>query len=259
MPIHGISATQLIAAGREYYEKLKKHGEVKDDKKVLLQLIRSKLNGNHTASELDEPLEYSSRCKTRAVLVVTSAIDINGIKVTKLASKLLMKSAGLSLDSLSHWALVAVDRGEGTCYLYDLMSDQMLPTTKIMKNYPRCFPVTEEMVQTWTGASYIGETTRTHEEILEIASRYISEHPRYNLFEANCQNLAEALVVELCNGKVISQSNLGEEVKMLSTRMSSTLLMKMSLDRNALRELKSDIKTAGDRLIAAKGSKAIHE
>ncbi|KAK7712951.1 hypothetical protein SLS64_001441 [Diaporthe eres] len=226
MPIHGISATQLIAAGREYYEKLKKHGEVKDDKKVLLKLIRSKLNGNHTASELDEPLEYSSRCKTSAVLVVTSAIDINGIKVTKLASKLLMKSAGLSLDSLSHWALVAVDRGEGTCYLYDLMSDQMLPTTKIMKNYP---------------------------------SRYISEHPRYNLFEANCQNLAEALVMELCNGKVISQSNLGEEVKMLSTRMSSTLLMKMSLDRNALRELKSDIKTAGDRLIAAKGSKAIHE
>lgn len=80
-------------------------------------------------------MEYSSRCKTRAVLVVTSAIDINGIQVTKLASKLLMKSAGLSLDSLSHWALVAVDRGEGTCYLYDLMSDQMLPTTKIMKNY----------------------------------------------------------------------------------------------------------------------------
>lgn len=79
------------------------------------------------------------------------------------------------------------------------------------------------------------------------------------MFEANCQNLAEALVVELCNGKVISQSNLGEEVKMLSNRMSSTLLMKMSLDRNALRELKSDIKTAGDRLIAAKGSKAIHE
>lgn len=91
------------------------------------------------------------------------------------------------------------------------------------------------------------------------ASRYISEHPRYNLFEANCQNLAEALVVELCNGKVISQSNLGEEVKMLSNKMSSTLLMKMSLDRNALRELKSDIKTAGDRLIVAKGSKAIHE
>lgn len=102
------------------------------------------------------------------MLVVTSAIDINGIQVTRLASKLLMKSAGLSLDSLSHWALVAVDRGEGTCYLYDLMSDQLLPTTKLMKNYPRCFPVTEEMVQTWTGASYIGETTRKHEEILEI-------------------------------------------------------------------------------------------
>jgi len=259
MPIHGISASQLIAAGKEYYERLKKHGEVKEDKKALLKLIRSKLYGNHTLAELEEPLEYNSKCKTRAVIVVTSEIDINGIKVTKLASKILMKRAGLSLDSLSHWALVAVDRGDGPCFLYDLMSDQMLPTTKIMKNYPRCFPVTEEMVQSWTGASYIGETTRSHNEILELASRYISEHPRYNLFEANCQNLAEALVVELCNGKVISQSNLGEEVKMLSTRMSSTLLMKMSLDRNALRELKSDIKTAGDRLIAARGSKAIHE
>lgn len=121
-------ARQLTAPRR-------KHGEVKDDKKALLKLIRSKLNGDHTACELEEPLEYTSRCKTRAVLVATSAIDINGIQVTRLASKLLMKSAGLSLDSLSHWALVTVDRGEGTCYLYDLMSDQMLPTTKIMKNY----------------------------------------------------------------------------------------------------------------------------
>ena len=51
-----------------------------------------------------------------------------------------MKSAGLSLDSLSHWALVTVDRGEGTCHLYDLMSDQMLPTTKIMKNYRMHYP-----------------------------------------------------------------------------------------------------------------------
>lgn len=46
--------------------------------------------------------------------------------------------------------------------------EEMLPTTKIMKNYPRCFPVTEEMTQTWTGCSYIGETTRTHDQILEL-------------------------------------------------------------------------------------------
>lgn len=44
----------------------------------------------------------------------------------------------------------------------------MLPTTKVMKNYPRCFPVTEEMVESWTGCSYIGETTRTHDQILDL-------------------------------------------------------------------------------------------
>lgn len=44
----------------------------------------------------------------------------------------------------------------------------MLPTTKIMKNYPRCFPVTEQMVESWTGCSYIGETTRTHDQILDL-------------------------------------------------------------------------------------------
>lgn len=72
------------------------------------------------------PLEYNTRCKTSAVLVATSEIDINGIQVTKLASKVLAKHGGLSLDSLSHWALVVVDRGDGVCYLYDLMSDRKL-------------------------------------------------------------------------------------------------------------------------------------
>lgn len=152
-----------------------------------MKSLREKLDSDFTASELDEPLEYNPRCKTSAVLVATSAIDINGIKVTKLASKVLAKHAGLSLDSLSHWALVVVDRGDGVSYLYDLMSDrefhshlpllwsltnsrllEMLPTTKIMRNYPRCFPVTNEMIQSWTSLSYIGETTRTHDEILEM-------------------------------------------------------------------------------------------
>ncbi|ROW09616.1 hypothetical protein VMCG_02384 [Cytospora schulzeri] len=234
-----------------------KQSGAREEKKALIKHIRAKLNGNHTVADLDEALEYNPRCKTSAVLVVTSAIDINGIQVTKLASKLLAKHAALSLDSLSHWALVVVDRGDGTCYLYDLMSDQMLPTTKLMKNYPRCFPVTEQMVESWTGASYIGETTKGHDEILDLAATFISSHPRYNLFSNNCQHLAEELVRELCNGKIISQANLGEEVKLLSTKISSVMLMKMHLDRDALRELRSDIKTAGDRLIAEKGSKVI--
>lgn len=94
------------------------------EKKALLKLLRSKLDGNHTEAELEEPLEYTTKCKTSAVLVATSAIDINGIKVTKLASKVLADHVGLSLDALSHWALVVVDRGDGVCYLYDLMSDR---------------------------------------------------------------------------------------------------------------------------------------
>ncbi|KAF3767557.1 hypothetical protein M406DRAFT_41078, partial [Cryphonectria parasitica EP155] len=189
-----------------------------------------------------------------AVLVATSLIDINGIQVTKLASKILARHAGLSLEALSHWALVVVDRGEGVCYLYDLMSDR---ERLVMKNYPRCFPVTEQMVESWTGCSYIGETTRTHDQILELAARFISEHPRYNLFSNNCQHLAEQLVRELCNGKVISQANLGVEAKMLSTKLSSALLMKAHLNSDALRELKSNIKSSGDRLIAERGSKVV--
>lgn len=102
----------------------RKHSETKVEKKALLKLLRDKLGNDITASELDEPLEYSHRSKTSAVLVVTSPIDINGIKVTKLAAKILLKHTDLSLDSLSHWALVVVDRGDGVSYLYDLMSDR---------------------------------------------------------------------------------------------------------------------------------------
>lgn len=80
----------------------RKHSENKVEKKALLKLLRGKLEGNHTAGELEEPLEYNSHCKSSAVLVATSEIDINGVKVTKLASKLLAKQAGLSLDALSH-------------------------------------------------------------------------------------------------------------------------------------------------------------
>ncbi|CAN8102818.1 unnamed protein product [Discula destructiva] len=255
MPFTGIRASQLIAAGKEFFENMRKHSEIKLEKRALLTSLRGKLQGDHTAHECTEPLEYNSHCKTSAVLIAVSEIDINGIKVTKLASKVLAKQAGLSLDALSHWALVIVDRGDGPCYLYDLMSDQLLPTTKVMKNYPRCFQVTEEMVASWTSCSYIGETTHTNDEIAGLASAFISQHPRYQLFSNNCQHLAEELVRQICNSKIISKQNLGVEVKMLSKKFSSTLLMKMSLDPDALRELKSNIKSAGDRLIVERGFK----
>lgn len=85
----------------------RKHNEVKVEKKALLKLLRGKLEGDHTASELEEPLEYNNHCKSSAVLVATSEIDINGVKVTKLASKILAKQAGLSLDALSHCMLIS--------------------------------------------------------------------------------------------------------------------------------------------------------
>lgn len=90
-----------------------------------------------------------------------------------------------------------------------------------------------------------------------IASKFISDHPRYNLFSNNCQHLAEELVRSLCDGKCISQANLGAEAKMLSTKLSSSILMKTHLTPEALRELKSNIKSSGDQLIAERGSKVI--
>lgn len=84
----------------------RKHSDVKVEKRNLLGLLRGKLEGDHTASEVTEPLEYNTHCKTSAVLVATSDIDINGVKVTKLASKVLAKQAGLSLDALSHCTFI---------------------------------------------------------------------------------------------------------------------------------------------------------
>lgn len=77
------------------------------------------------------------------------------------------------------------------------------------------------------------------------------------MFSNNCQHLTEELVSQLCNSKIISKQNLGVEAKMLSKKFSSTLLMKMSLDPEALREMKSNIKSTGDRLIAERGSKVV--
>lgn len=126
-PLLGKGKQQQIADWRALPQ-CRQRSETKVEKKALLKLLRDKLEGDFTASEVDEPLEYSHRCRTSAVLVATSPIDINGIKVTKLASKLLMKHTGLSLDSLSHWALVVVDRGDAVSYLYDLMSDRKAHT-----------------------------------------------------------------------------------------------------------------------------------
>lgn len=73
----------------------------------------------------------------------------------------------MSLNSVSHWAVCVIDRGLGKCYCYDLMSDR-LELTMLGKNYFRVAVITEEFVETWSSCYYIGETTKTHDEIQAI-------------------------------------------------------------------------------------------
>lgn len=70
----------------------------------------------------------------------------------------------MSLNSISHWAVVVVDRGLGPTYAYDLMSDQ-LKVQMLMNNYFRVYEVTEEFIASWSSCYYVGETTKRHEEI----------------------------------------------------------------------------------------------
>lgn len=70
----------------------------------------------------------------------------------------------MSMNSISHWAVVVVDRGLGPTYAYDLMSDQ-LKVQMLMSNYFRVYEVTPDFIATWSSCYYVGETTKRHEEI----------------------------------------------------------------------------------------------
>jgi len=45
-----------------------------------------------------------------------------------------------------------------------------------------------------------------------IGASYMSLNPRYNILTKNCQHLVEQMVKEVCDGKVISQWKLSEEL-----------------------------------------------
>ncbi|KAF5692057.1 hypothetical protein FDENT_3077 [Fusarium denticulatum] len=64
--------------------------------------------------------------------------------------------------------------------------------------------ITEEFVETWSSCYYVGETTKTHDEI---------------------QAIVDSLVKELCNGKVISQAKLDEELSLASPKIARDLLV----------------------------------
>jgi hypothetical protein len=50
-------------------------------------------------------------------------------------------------------------------------------------------------------------------------------NPRYHLLTSNCQDLVENLVKQLCNGKLISQAKLSEELSLASPKMALDLMV----------------------------------
>jgi hypothetical protein len=50
-------------------------------------------------------------------------------------------------------------------------------------------------------------------------------HPHYNVLSNNCQDMVEVLVHQLCDGKVISQAKLKEELALASPKIALDLMV----------------------------------
>jgi hypothetical protein len=154
-------------------EWLAKFAEEVRQRNEFLALVTSKLTGN---SALDMvPLQCNPRETQRAVFLVTTPIAFGVLEVSQHSYKLLARHVGMSLNSVSHWAVCVIDRGLGKCYCYDLMSDR-LELTMLGRNYFRVAVITPEFVDTWSSCYYIGETTKTHEEIQEIGESPVAKY-----------------------------------------------------------------------------------
>lgn len=154
-------------------EWLAKFAEEIRQRNEFLALVTSKLTGN---SALDmAPLQCNPRETQKAVFLVTTPIAFGVLEVSQHSYKLLARHVGMSLNSVSHWAVCVIDRGLGKCYCYDLMSDR-LELTMLGKNYFRVAVITPEFVDTWSSCYYIGETTKTHDEIQEIGESLVAKY-----------------------------------------------------------------------------------
>lgn len=70
-------------------------------------------------------------------------------------------------------------------------------------------------------------------------------HPRYNLLTNNCQTLVENLVKLLCDGKVISQPMLNEELSLISPKIARDIMvakLRSKLDKSNEDEEREDVK-----------------
>ncbi|KAL6708084.1 hypothetical protein ACN47E_003518 [Coniothyrium glycines] len=191
-------------------------------KNAYLRQIAAKITGN---SEVECPrMICIPGAINRAVFLITTPIAFGKVEVSRKSYDLLAKHVGMSMNSVSHWAVVVVDRGLGSTWTYDLMSDQ-LKIQMLMNNYFRVYEATDEFISTWSSCYYIGETTKTHEEIQVLGEEFIAANRRYNLLSNNCQHLTENLVKELCNGKMISQAKLEEEIRLISPKIARDLMV----------------------------------
>ncbi|PSN63407.1 hypothetical protein BS50DRAFT_637900 [Corynespora cassiicola Philippines] len=191
-------------------------------KNLYLAQIAAKITGN-SESEVP-PLICTPNSPGRAVFLITTPINFGKLEFSKKTYDLLAKHVGMSLNSISHWAVVVVDRGLGPTYAYDLMSDQ-LKVQMLMNNYFRVYEVTSEFIASWSSCYYVGETMKRHEEIQALGEHFIAMNKRYNLLSNNCQHLTENLIRELCNGKMITQSKLEQEIRLISPKIASDMMV----------------------------------
>ncbi|KAF7552064.1 hypothetical protein G7Z17_g4587 [Cylindrodendrum hubeiense] len=202
-----------------------------------LNLVTSKVTGE-SASEMTH-LEYDENTNHRAVFLVTVPISFGKFELSEKTYTLLAKHIGMSLDSVSHWAVCVIDRGLEACYCYDLMSDRM-EIAMLGKNYFRVYEISTEFVNTWSSCYYVGETTKTHTEIQQLGLAHMALHPKYRLLSNNCQHLVETLVKALCNGKVISQAKLEEELSLASPKIARDLIVAKFRSKMQLKSEKGD-------------------
>ncbi|KAH6658065.1 hypothetical protein BKA67DRAFT_557072 [Truncatella angustata] len=170
------------------------------------------------------PLMCDVSATQKAVFLVTIPIAFGRFKLSHNAYSLLARHVGMSMDAVSHWAIAVIDRTLAPSYFYELMSDD-LALNALMRNQFRFEEITSEYITSWTSCYYIGETTQSHEQILQLGHHHLTLHPRYKLLDDNCQDMVEVLVKHLCDGKVISQAKLREELSLASPKIALDLMM----------------------------------
>lgn len=134
------------------------------EKDEFLMRITAKLTGESSAEMA--PLVCQPQIDHHAVFLITTPISYGKFELSRRSYELLGKHFGMSLNSVSHWAVCVIDRALGISYAYDLMSDQ-LELAMLGKNYFRVYEVTPEFIESWSSCYYVGETTKRHEEIRE--------------------------------------------------------------------------------------------